>query len=210
MGGPPGNLPPLRGTVFTAVIRLPSHLPAHLDLRYPQLAIGPGAHPPPRTDIAFAEAMEGPWSAFSSLPQASERGRRIASLWVDRPHHTQVLLVAPTRDGGFCTSLSGAYGGTGCPTPGAHRGPVLHAGLTGDAGGPILFDGYFTDSSGARLEVAYEDGTRETVPFAWVGSPIRAGFFLFDLTQHRKAGHRPSTLTLFDARGHVLLRDHAA
>jgi hypothetical protein len=117
-----------------------------------------------------------------------------------------VLLVAPTREGGFCTSLSGPYGGTSCPLTAVVRGDVgvLAPDMVGDAGGPILFDGYFTVPSAARLQVTYQDGERATIPFVSVTSPIRAGFFLYDLTTHRRAGHRPAVVTLFDTRGRQL------
>ena len=78
--------------------------------------------------------------------------------------------------------------------------------MTGDASGPILFDGYFTIANAERLQVTYQDGRRDTVPFAWVTSPIRAGFFVYDLATHRHPGQRPVALTLLDANGKSLSR----
>jgi hypothetical protein len=161
--------------------------------------------------IRFADAAAGPAGAFSSVRRhyrfgvtIVRRGRRIAVLSVNGRGH--VLLVVPTTEGGFCTSLSGPYGGTGCPLTAVVRGRegILAPDVIGDAGGPILFDGYFTFPSAARLLVTYQDGQRATIPFVWVTSPIRAGFFLYDLTAHRRAGHRPAFVTLFDAYGRQL------
>jgi hypothetical protein len=161
--------------------------------------------------VAFTAAAPGPAGAFSSVRRryrfgvtVATRGRRVAVLHVGGREH--VLLVAPTAEGGFCTSLSGSYGGTGCPLTAVVRGDkgVLAPDIAGDAGGPILFNGYLTFANGVRLEVTYQDGERATIPFVWVTSPIRAGFFIYDLTGHRRAGHRPELVTLFDAAGRRL------
>jgi hypothetical protein len=166
------------------------------------LVVGAGTAPPARTVIEFGTAAMGPRSAFSSVHHfgitIAARARRVAALRLGGRDH--VLLVAPTREGGFCTSLFGPYGGTSCPLTAVVRGEVgvLAPDMVGDASGPILFDGYFTFPSAARLQVTYQDGERGTIPFVWVTSPIRAGFFLYDLTRHRRAGHRPAFVTLLD------------
>jgi hypothetical protein len=161
--------------------------------------------------VAFADAPAGPATAFSSIRRhyrfgvtIAARGRRVATLFVSGREH--VLLVAPTAEGGFCTSLSGPYGATGCPLTAVVRGPegVLAPDLVGAASGPIMFNGYLTFPSGARLEVTYQDGERALIPFVWVTTPIRAGFFVYDLTSHRRPGHRPALVTLFDGRGRQL------
>ena len=124
--------------------------------------------------------------------------RRVAVIhWNgDRP-----LLVAPTTAGGFCESLAGPYGGTGCFT-GTRQGKVLDSGLTADRGGPIAFNGKFFDSRGSRLEVRYEDGDNTAVPIIWVGKPISAGFFVYAIPGlHRRPGHRPVTIALLSASG---------
>ena len=166
---------------------------------------------PARTVIAFANASAGPDTAFASVQRRyrfgvtiAARARRIAALHLNGRDH--VLLVAPTAEGGFCTSLSGLYGATGCPLTAVVRGDqgVLAPDLIGDASGPIMFNGYLTFPNAARLRVTFEDGERATIPFVWVTSPIRAGFFLYDLTAHRHAGHRPAFVTLFDGHGRQL------
>ncbi len=112
------------------------------------------------------------------------------------------LLVAPTKAGGFCRSLAGPYGGTACFPGTARASNRLSAGLTGDASGPILFNGTLFDPRGTRLEVHYQDGRRNLVPIIWVDAPIRAGFFVFKIPRaQRHPGHRPLTLSLYSANG---------
>jgi hypothetical protein len=161
---------------------------------------------PRRTDVAFASAPLGPPSTFASITHRATspavvlagRARRVAVVhWNgDRP-----LLVAPTTTGGFCESLPGPYGGTGCFT-GSRQRNVIDSGQTADAVGPIAFNGKFFDSRGARLEVRYEDELTTVVPIVWVGKPINAGFFVFAIpSAHRRPGHRPIAITLFSASG---------
>ena len=169
----------------------------------------------PRTDVNFSRAPKGPASAFASIVHASSLrsgqrivltapARRIATLpWGTK---TSSLLAAPTSGNGFCMSLSGPYGGSGC-VPGTSRKPAnrLHAQLAGDASGPIAITGYFFESRGTRLEVAYQDGTRDLIPIFWVSKPIDAGLFAFRLpSSHRLVGHRPINVQLLDPTGQIV------
>src|SRR5207247_4127060 len=67
---------------------------------------------PPRTVIAFAHASAAPAGTFSSIRRhyrfgvtIAARGHRVTALSVNGREH--VLVVAPTAEGGFCTSLTG-------------------------------------------------------------------------------------------------------
>jgi hypothetical protein len=156
---------------------------------------------PARTTRDFLNAPLGPASALQSMPlELTARARRITELSFKGRNH--VLLVAPAAGGGYCDSLSGPYGGASCvSSPSNHIQP----GLVGDQSGPILFHGSFANSDATRLEVTYQDGTTSQIPFVWVGRPIRAGFFVFQVTNsHRRLGARPKTLSLFDASGHLV------
>jgi hypothetical protein len=219
VSGPIGSPGSVRGTRAVITVDMETRTATGFAVTYPMLALGPGSpSPPARTRINFFEAAQGPAAAFSSLHhpglsspafqvRIAARARRIASLYLKGRDH--VLLVAPTKGGGFCTSLSGPYGGTGCPLTGklrASRG-VLDPGTTGDASGPILFDGHFTVAHVARLLVTYQDGATGTIPFVWVSKPISAGFFVYDLSAHRRPGHRPIALSLFDTHGKQLYRE---
>ena len=169
------------------------------------------ASAPRRTNVTFASAPLGPASTFASIARRATspaivlaaRARRVAVIhWNgDRP-----LLVAPTTAGGFCESLAGPYGGTGCFT-GARQRNVLDSGLTADASGPIALNGKFFDSRGTRLEVRYEDGRNTVVPIIWVSKPINAGFFVFAIpSAHRRPGHRPLAITLLSESGFQLAK----
>jgi len=161
-----------------------------------------------RTIIHFASAPAGPKSAFATTTRSrphfpkivlSARARRVAVIdWNgERP-----LLVAPTTAGGFCRSLAGPYGGSACFPKTARASRTLNSGLTGDASGPIAFNGTLFDPRGTRLEVRYQDGRRSLIPIIWVDAPIRAGFFVFKVpSAQRRPGHRPLTLSLYSAKG---------
>jgi hypothetical protein len=211
-----GRIVSVRGTIATIKVDRHSRRLIAFALTYPLLVVGPASAPPARMKIDFSDAAPGPASAFSWLQRnatlsgspsefvIAARARRIATLYFGG--HDRVLLVVPTKAGGFCTSLSGPYGGAGCSplsTPRAHPG-VLEPGGTGDASGPILFHGYFTVPNAARLRVIYQDGSTATIPFAWVGKPINAGFFVYDLAAHRRPGHRPTALSLLNSQGKQL------
>ena len=170
------------------------------------------ASTPRRTNVTFASAPLGPASTFASIAHRAtspaivlaSRARRVAVLhW----HGDRPLLVAPTTAGGFCESLAGPYGGTGCFT-GIRRRNVVDSGLTANASGPIALNGKFFNSRGASLEVRYEDGRSNTVPIIWVSEPINAGFFVFVIpSAQRHSGHRPLAITLFSASGIKLATD---
>ena len=168
-----------------------------------------------RRNVDFGSAPLGPRAAFSGIALRSAHdthgarivltaaARRIALIdW----NGLRPLLVAPTKGGGFCESLSGAYGGTGCVSGSARRHiGRLNPGLTGDASGPIAFNGTFFNAHGIRLEVRYQDGHSNTIPIIWVNSPINAGFFVYKIAaNHRQPGHRPVSLSLFSATGRLL------
>jgi hypothetical protein len=158
---------------------------------------------PARTDISFLTAPEGPASAFSGLRMnvVAARARRITDLNFNGRDH--VLLVAPTLAGSYCTSLSGPYGGTGCPI----GRPSLDPGLTGDQSGPIVFHGSLSMKAAARLVVTYQDRSRSEIPFFWVSAPISAGFFVYQVpTVHRHPGDRPDLLSVYDRSGKVLIQ----
>jgi hypothetical protein len=164
---------------------------------------------PQRIDVHFASAPPAPKSAFATITRhdhlpgpkivLAARARRVAVIhW----NGARPLLVAPTPTGGFCKSLAGPYGGTACFPNTARASKRLNSGLTGDASGPILFNGTFFDPRGTRLEVRYQDGRRSLIPIIWVDAPIRAGLFVFKIpSAQRRPGHRPLTLSLYSANG---------
>ena len=179
------------------------------------LTVSALASEPMRRNVDFGSAPLGPRAAFSGIALRSVQVPHAARIVLTAParrialihwNGLRQLLVAPTKGGGFCESLSGAYGGTGC-IPGSVRrlSGRLNPGLVGDASGPIAFNGTFFNALGARLEVRYQDGRRNTVPIVWVNGPINAGFFVYKIAaNHRQPGHRPVSLSLFSTTGRLL------
>lgn len=146
-------------------------------------------------------------------PQAIEtQARRVGVFRV--LGRTHVLYVAPTRRGGFCFMFAGAFGGCS-PTRG---GRPLSVGWTGspftplsrkrepdhvmDVGGEVL-------SAKARtIQVEYEDGSKQPIPFVFVSKPINAGFFYFGIPAgHARPGTRARALAALDVRGNVIARE---
>jgi hypothetical protein len=129
------------------------------------------------------------------------RARLITGLTFNGRDH--LYFVAPTKARGYCTAVSGPYGGSGCVT---YR-TELDPGLTGDQSGPIVFHGSFSNAAAARLVVTYQDRSKNQIPFVWVSAPISAGFFLYPVpTAHRRPGDRPMLLTVYGKTGKPLAR----
>lgn len=72
---------------------------------------------------------------------------------------------------------------------------------------PVLIGGNIRSSAADRLQVEFEDGHDETIPYVWVSEPIDAGFFLYEVPDDRwQAGKRPIALALSSADGKLLSR----
>jgi hypothetical protein len=96
------------------------------------------------------------------------------------------LWVAPARDGGFCYLFK--FGG-GCTAPGDRVRPdgpgddhagLLNLGSEGNARLHLLIGDTY-DQHIATLAVDYKNGTEASIPILWVGSPINAGFFFYQV-----------------------------
>jgi hypothetical protein len=120
---------------------------------------------------------------------------------------TDTLYVAPTTQGGFCDEWS--HVGGGCRSD-RHAKSASHidAGGTDGPHGMTILDGSFFQAAGDRLSVEYADGEKSEIPFVWVTAPIRAGFYLYRVPDaHRRAGHQPVSITLYDASNRLLDRE---
>ena len=180
------------------------------------LAASAVASQPVRRNVDFNNAPLAPRGTFSGIARRSAHlphgprivltapARRIALItW----NGLRPLFVAPIQRGGFCRSLSGAYGGSACALGITRRlrSSRLNPGLGGDASGPIAFNGTFYNPRGTRLVVRYQDGRSNTIPVIWVNAPINAGFFVYKIpASQRRLGHRPVNLSLFSATGTLL------
>jgi hypothetical protein len=117
-----------------------------------------------------------------------------------------VVYVAPTKDGGFCWRWES--GGSCGRTLGLTQRPIGVVALEGPGGGPAQISGHLLDRAIDRLELEYEDGARDEIPFVWVTAPIDAGFFALDVPdEHLRAGHRAQSLLALDRDGRVIARN---
>jgi hypothetical protein len=165
--------------------------------------------------IDFNKAPKGPRTVvddFGSLQVGAPAGmapgvlpnqaRRITSVEIDGKEH--VLWVAPTTQGGFCEEWTKFSGGCRASRTGKAASRIGGGGLAGPNGFTVL-QGSFFQSTGARIELRYADGQTDQIPFVWVTAPIDAGFYLYRVPDaHRRAGHQPTSITLYDSSGHVL------
>lgn len=129
------------------------------------------------------------------------------------------LSLTPTAGGSFCWVITDFSGG--CRTILTAHGPYkpgevdpVRIGLTFSdipvptmKQEPVLIGGNLRASDADRLQIEFEDGQQQTIPFVWVSEPIDAGFFLYELPHDRwQAGKRPIALALYGSDGKLLSR----
>jgi hypothetical protein len=164
------------------------------------------AEPAPERVVLHFEQLEARSVAFHGAGPApiSGEARKVLEATIDGERRS--LFVAPTEDGGFCwvvPELQGSCGRTG------HRRTAPTLGVVWLEGerGPALLSGHVLDQGVERLELAFEDGSREDVPLAWVSAPIDAGFYVFEVARrHLSEGERAQELVALARDGDVLAR----
>jgi hypothetical protein len=163
---------------------------------------------------AFARALAGlegrrqdGWNG-PELRAGVQAGRAIKVLDARvAPHTTLTLWVAPTKDGGSCTTAGSCYPdafhyeriGVGVCLCGrvAPDGQIL--------AGPVVLEGETTNGRADSLLLRFQDGERQSIPLVWVGEPVNTAFFLYGVPErHWQKGHLPTTLTLLAADGDEL------
>jgi hypothetical protein len=137
-------------------------------------------------------------------PQVIEDQIRLAATFSVSGHQRQ-LWVAPTKKGGFCYLYEGLGGGC-FQTPPPPDGVKLDGSflLAPGATDPVMekLAGIVFDARGNRLELTLEDGRSIPLRYVYVSAPIGAGFFRYNPSPaEQRVGHRPLTITLFDADG---------
>jgi hypothetical protein len=161
------------------------------------------AEPPPRQIVESFAEWNGP--QFRAGVQVG-RAIRVLDARV-APHTTWTLWVAPTKDGGFCTS-----GGSCYPTPFHYDRLGVGVGLFGRVApdgeiltGPVVLEGETTNGRADSLVLHFQDGERQSIPLVWVGEPVNTAFFLYGVPKpHWQPGHLPTTLTMLSAEGKEL------
>jgi hypothetical protein len=123
----------------------------------------------------------------------------------------ETLWVAPTRAGGFCSTI-------GCNRTRSRRfevqlqiaGPTSRNSqpIPGSRDQHVFFLGDTSLPKARGIVIRFEDGGFERTPLVWVSKPIDAGFFLYPLPKsHWKPGERPVAIEVEGAQGHRLARD---
>jgi hypothetical protein len=168
------------------------------------------AEPAPEpVKLEFAQLDAGAPKGMESDVIAGQT-RRVMETTVDGKRH--VLWVAPTPKGGFCLTWSEHSGG--CVTEPALLTSDLGVtwAATTRGGGQTLtkVDGWVLDGDIAAVELAYEDGARQTVRLVWVSEPIDAAFFFAAVPrEHRRPGHELVAVVARDADGNEVAREDA-
>lgn len=180
----------------------------------PALGIGPPAldffaakHAPKRVVVQFEQLGVGAPAKMN--PRAIPGQARLVTTYHLRDGSPVPLWVAPTRTGGFCfVSLGG-----GCQArhvripsqPGDLDPGAIGLGVAGIHGSTVLAGSVF-DKRISQIEVRFGHSPPVQVPLLWVGPPIDAGFFFYELTamQHRQGGAR--SVVALDAGGRVVAR----
>ena len=122
----------------------------------------------------------------------------------------RALYVAPARNGGFCYSIAGSYGGC-LRTSKGFLPPLTTTVMAGfdksgtwrvkSVGGNVLSD------TTATVTVEFADGSTVNVPFLYVLAPIDAGFFAYDVPLARQTGgRRPIAVVSRDKDGKEIWR----
>jgi hypothetical protein len=123
-------------------------------------------------------------------------------------HITWTLWVAPTKDGGFCTSPGSCYPPHVRPDYRLNLGVCLCGRVAQDGeilAPPVVLEGATTNERAASLLLRFEDGESQSIPLVWVGEPVNTALFLYGVPKrHWQKGHLPTTLTMLSADGDEL------
>jgi hypothetical protein len=169
-------------------------------------AAGDNKRPPQLIQRYFRNLDVAPGTPSGVIP-----GKARVAIELSVPGYgRKTLWVAPTRNGGFCTTggcdrdrrtpfystlaIAGPTSRNSAPMPGS---PHVH----------VFFEGDTLIHGAARVAVRFEDGSSERTPLVWVSRPIDAGFFLYELPKaHWQIGKRPVALAVENAHGEQLAR----
>ena len=173
------------------------------------LAAGEPAHRPPELIQRMFQNMYDarPDDATGVIPGKA----RIAIRLTIPGYGHKTLWVAPTRAGGYCSTL-------GCnrtrskpfETQVQIGGPTsVHSAPTnGSRDHTVFIQGDTTLRKAQGIVIRFENGEVDRPPLVWVSKPIDAGFFLYLLPKsHWEPGRRPIAVVVSDGRGHELARD---
>jgi hypothetical protein len=169
-----------------------------------------GAKPPSVIERYFSN-QTWPGTGRDGREVLAKQARLAVQISVSGYGH-QSLWVAPIKGGGFCSTAPSCdpdrsvpllanlrvAGPTSRSAPDPREWRDVHVFIEGD-----------TLARGAEnLAARYEDGSVDRVPITWVGKPINAGFFIYEIPKsHWEPGKRLIALIAESAGGRVLARD---
>jgi hypothetical protein len=171
-------------------------------------AAGDPAHPPPELiERGFRNMYDArPDDPTGVMPA---KARVAISLTIPGYGHKN-LWVAPTRSGGYCSSL-------GCNRTRSEPFRVqvdgggatsVHAAVRGSRDQHVFIKGDTILRHARRIVIKYENLRADRLPLVWIKKPIDAGFFLFELPKsHWEPGRRPVAIAAYNSKGRALYRD---
>ena len=135
-----------------------------------------------------SNAIERYFSEQTGVPNGTEVLAKQARLAVQislAGYGRQSLWVAPIKGGGFCSTASICALDRSVPLAATllvtGPRPRIHV----DAGEPrearVFVRGHTLMRGAAKLAAHYEDGSVDRTPIAWMGKPIEAGFFIYEI-----------------------------
>lgn len=186
-----------------------------------------------RTNVPFKSGKPAPTlirRQFSDLsfgippsmaPQAIvSQARTVATFHLDGKQHT--LFVAPTRKGGFCWQMSGAFGG--ClnlaaslrmerkhpyTARGAVQPELLSISYMDNRANTAVVnvEGVVLAAKASRLVAEFKDHKTIELPFIFVSPPINAGFLYWHVPKsHQSRATALIAIAAYDAKGKLLAR----
>ena len=172
---------------------------------------------PEQVQLDFARLQAGAPEGMDPRAITSETRKIFVSTFEGSQH---TLWVAPTSGGGFCYEWTPAFGGCNAsgeqrlsaigamaPVPGSSAAPPPPSSVTTvpdyDAM-PLWIAGY-AKGDVDKVVVNFEDGSTQELPVTWVGTPINAGFFAYDVpSAHETSVARAIAVDAVSADGTVL------
>ncbi len=173
------------------------------------LASGEPAHRPP---ALIQKLFRGMYDARPDDATGVMPGKARVAIRLTIPGYGhKTLWVAPTRAGGYCSTVGCNRTRTnpfetqlqiGGPTS-VHSAPT-----NGSRDQTVFVQGDTTLRKARGIVIRFENGQVDRPPLVWVSKPIDAGFFLYLLPKsHWQPGRRPVAIAVSDGRGHELARD---
>jgi hypothetical protein len=160
---------------------------------------------PEEVQVEFARLQAGAPVGMDPRAIVSETRKILVSSFEGREH---VLWVAPTLRGGFCYEWSPGFGGCNAdgdqalsaigalnPVPGSRAAPPPPSGtsFTPAYDSVSLWIAGYVNRGVEKVVIRFKDGASVEPALTWVGAPIGAGFFAYDVPAARETSTKRAT-----------------